>query len=228
MKPPELSPMTCLAAFQIGDFVLAGFGAFFGALAAYWFERWKDRQEDADANHAAVLRAQMILICNVNSLAGLKRDFLDHYRDMPDRERQMALFYQMMNTDAVDVGSLSFFLDGSDPNLLLDLHLASKSYMNAADAIRIRNIEFERFAATADIHEFDLETGKLGGMVSLPRLKILKDATDSVFDCVDKALAKNERAVESLRQAAKPHFPKRKLLRFNLSNETPPDGNRQG
>lgn len=221
-----MKPVTDFAVAHSAEFLVAAFGALFGALAAYWFERWKDRKESVDANHAAVLRAQMTLICNVNSLAGLKRDFLDPYRDMTDRERQMAFFYQIMNTDTVDVGSLSFFLDGSDANLLLDLHLASKSYMNAADALRIRNIEFERFAASADIEKFDLETGKLGGMVSLLRLKILKDATDSVFDCVDKALAKNERAVESLRQAAKPRFQNRKLLRFNLSNEPPPDVNK--
>lgn len=226
MNLPDIKPVADFAAGHLAEFLVAGFGALFGASAAYWFERWKDRQEEANTHHAAVLRAQMLLICNVNSLAGLKRDFLDRYRDLPNRERQMALFYQMMNTETVDVGSLSFFLDGSDPNLLLEVHLASKSYMNAADAIRLRNVEFERFTATADIQEFDPETGKIEGMVSLPRLKVLKDATDSVFDCVDRALDKNQQAVESLRSAGRSRFgKKRKLLRFNPSNDTPPDGN---
>jgi hypothetical protein len=202
-----------------GDFVTGASGAFFGALAAFLFERWRSRRDREDEHHSAVLRVQMTLIFNINSLINLKRSLLDPYRDLPTRESQIPHFSQITNTFAVDLDSLSFFLEEGSPNLLMDIYLADRGYHNAIDSIRCRNDALCDIRNTAEVLGFDSNTGQANIVADLTKLKLLKDSTDAMYICIEKALESNQGALSCLRSAAQKVLRGRKLIRFEIEPE---------
>lgn len=204
------------------DFVTGASGAFLGALAAYLFERWKDRRDQTDIRHSAVLRAQMALIFHESSLENMRRE-LEQYRGLPQRETRIPYVWHTPDSFSIDVDSLSFFLDGHAPDLLMAIYLADKGYHNATGAIGDRNDVLRDLQSTATVHQFDPETGVAQMSVDSPKAKLLRDTTDAMYSCLDKALSESSAVSERLRVEAKKIFPKRKLLRSKPVGGSDPD-----
>jgi len=118
--------------------------------------------------------------------------------------------------------------------LVMDIYLAEQCYRNSCKALQVRNEKLKAFQSTIDIKHFDLDTGASGGIAHLPDLKLLRDATNAVFDCLDDALARQIGAMRKLRNHAKRIFPKDTFPIYELDDDandkksSNPTGERQG
>lgn len=195
------------------------FGAVVGALVGLYFERSKAKKAEQKCRRGDLLEAQMILMCHINSLLDEKRK-IEPIRKMPDRERMMPEIVHTFDQVSIDIRKLSFLLDGSDPNLVMDVYLAEQCYRNTCNAFNVRNEKLKAFQAGIEIQHFDLNTGASGGVGNLPDLKLLRDATDAVFDCLDDALDRHLIAMKKLKDHAKKLFPKDNFPTFALDGES--------
>jgi len=208
--------MTSILEFLEGNFVTGAFGAFFGALAAFLFERWKAGRDLADSRYSSVLHAQLALSYHINSLENFKRKYLDPYKDLPNRALLIPIFHQAENSYAVDVNALCFLLEGKNPNILMEIYLADRAYGNAFLAARIRSEKLADFQATAEMNNFDTSSGIGQVTISPPVYKLLSDVTDAMFNRIETAIKSNKAAFDSLRSQARSFYPKRKLLDLGI------------
>jgi hypothetical protein len=56
----------------LANFFIGGFGAFFGAACAFFFEWTKERKNEEAKQHAAITKALLTLMGNLNSLWNLR------------------------------------------------------------------------------------------------------------------------------------------------------------
>ncbi|HEV2329336.1 MAG TPA: hypothetical protein VGY56_11175 [Verrucomicrobiae bacterium] len=112
---------TCLASLFI---------AFFGATCAMSFQRWKENKKRMDDEHGALVRCQMVLIAQLNTVCNIKEQHLDPFRNDPDRAKKLNNFRMCDAGLRVAYDSLSFLLTKKNPTLLLDVHSAEQSYIS--------------------------------------------------------------------------------------------------
>jgi len=195
-----------------GEFISALAGAFFGALAAYWFQRFSEKKKQADTNHAAILRAQLALISQINILENFRRQTLDPLRNDPERFLKMLLTYRANNCIAVDYESLSFLLDSNNATLLLQVQVAERGYQSAMDAIDERNLTMKDIRAHSDVAKANMETGQFTVRADPRDIKLLKDNTDALYSSVDHAEKICGEVIAELNKVGKHVFPKRRFL----------------
>jgi hypothetical protein len=197
---------------NLSDFVTGASGAFLGALSAFLFEKWRDQRAVRDQQHSAIMRAQMVIIYQINSLENMRRGFLEPFRNLPNRETLMPTFWHSTNRVVVDIEALSFFLNEGRPDILIDIYLADLGYQGAVDSVRMRNDLLRDLHSTANVVGFDQQSRMATLTVDIPRAALVKDATDEMFESIDKALRHNRQVFATFRSAAKDVFPKRKFL----------------
>ena len=190
---------------HLGTALTSVIGTFFGVSVAFYVERWKAKKATRSAQRSALLEAQLVLMCHANSLY----DFLswhESYRDDPARERHIPLRHYTFDEVSLDPRKLSFLADGPMPDLVLQTYVADRAYLSACRSLEVRNQVFQHYFASMDVHEFDLDTGAARGIDHLPTRKLLKDATDSMFNSLDDAFAQNMKMIRELRDVSRRLF----------------------
>ncbi len=208
-----------------GEFVSALSGAFFGALAAYWFQRWSEGKKSADANHSATLAAQLALISQLNIIENFRRQHLDPLRNDTAREFKMLLVYKPSSHLSVNFESLSFFLAAKEPNILMQIQVAERCFYSAMDAIDVRNQSMRELHARSDVEKADISTGHFTVKADPRDIKLLKDNTSALYTSMDDAEAKLSEAIRELKAAGKKLYPKRHFLSVEMASKS--DGNKK-
>jgi hypothetical protein len=196
-----------------GEFISALAGAFFGAWAAYYLQRESENRKEKDARHGAILQAQLALVTQLNTLQNIQKQWLDKFRSDPERAMKMWRFYQAASTLEIDFKSLAFLLDGEHAGFVAELHVVDRCYKTAMDALEVRNKEYERLRDHSEVVGGSLATGQFELRADIRDIKMLRDATDSLFESVDDAERKCSQAIKDLKTVGKKVFPKRKFLR---------------
>lgn len=202
-----------------GEFISALAGAFFGALAAYWFQRWSEKKKDADSNHAAILKAQLALISQINVVENFRRQHLDPLRNDPARDFKMLLVYKPTSHLSVDFDSIAFFLAKKDPNILMHVQVAERCFHSAMDAIDARNETMREMHSRSDVQRADIETGHFTIKADPRDIKLLRDNTAALYHSVDYAEEKLSEAIVGLKKAGKAIFPKRHFLSIEFASK---------
>ena len=189
------------------------FSAFFGATCAMSFQRWKEKQKRIDEEHGAMVRCQMALIGQLNTLCNLKEQHLDPLRKDPARERKLINFSMSDAGLRVAYDSLSFLLTTKNPMLLLDIHAAEQSYISAMECLTWKTEAYEKMHDNSILEKSNPETGACSVLLKDPRhLMQLKFVTDALYVAVDNACARLELQIKELQKAGKLLYPKKKFL----------------
>jgi hypothetical protein len=205
-----------------GEFTAALGGAFFGAWAAYALQQWSEKRKESDERHGAILQAQLALVTKLNTLRNIQTQWLNKFRTDQHRVYKMWRFYQAGSTLEIDFKSLAFLLDGEQASFLAELHVVDRCYKTAMDALEVRNKEYERLRDRSQVVDANMETGEFGIHADPRDVKMLKDATDSLFKSVDDAEKKCAQAIKDLKAAGKKVFPGRKFLKEIDEASKPP------
>src|SRR6266566_1404717 len=196
-------------------FATSLFGAFFGALGAYWVGRFKEKRDDDKRRHTALLNTQYALFSQWSTLENIRKTFLEPFRNDPQRLQKQKHFLRMMGELKVPFDELTFVIDSEEPNLLQEVHLAEKAFLGSIDLLeRVNRLRVE-LQSKYQPHQFDITSG--AGRITVPahELYALKELTDLLYNGVDRALPDLLKTNRLVFDFVKKHFKgKRKAAQF--------------
>jgi hypothetical protein len=212
IKQPEPSPLLT----YLVPFAAAAFGAFFGALSAFWLGIMKQKRDESNRRHNALLATQYAFSSKWNILEGIRRNLLEPYRNDPDRHLKLWVFACSTASLTIPFKNLTFIIDSDETNLLQEIHLAEQGHILALDALEKRNTELEKFNSKDPPDRFDMATGM--AFRSLPPqpvdIYLLKNTTDNLYQTVDGALPKFLELIQKIGMFVKRNFKGKKAVKF--------------
>lgn len=194
------------------DFLSALAGAFFGALAAYWFQQSSDKLKQRDAEHGALIRAQLALLGRLNTLQNIQQQFLEKHRADPRRATNMPMFHQAETSLPIDFDSLTFLLLTDHADLVNVLHLADRCYATSITTLAMRNEAMERMHSQGQPVDFDMKTGQGKIVADARHIKLVMDLTEALYESVDDSVKKCDAVIKEIKKVGKVIFPKKKFL----------------
>lgn len=111
------------------------FGAFFGALAAYWWGRFKENRDEIKRRHTALLATQYALYSQWSVVEDIRKNFLEPVRKEPDRYLKQKHYMRVLGDLRVPFDELTFIIDSKTPNLLQEIHIAEKRFLSSVDLL---------------------------------------------------------------------------------------------
>src|ERR1035437_3073135 len=197
-----------------GEFLAAMAGGFFCAACAFLFERSKEKEKKQADECGAIMRSQLALIGQLNTLDNIKEQHLDLFRKDPLRERKLIQFHMTDASLRVAYDSISFLLTTKNPTLVLDVQAAEQSYISAMECLTWRNDAYEKLHKNSKLEKMD-EIGHCSIRVEdLRDLKLLKDLTDALYTSVDNACVRIDLQIKELHKAGKLLYPKKVFLQI--------------
>jgi hypothetical protein len=198
-----------------GVFFTALMGTFFGAVSAYWTERTKERRKKRVEEHGAIIRAQMALIGQLNTVRAIQTQHLEPFRDDPQRVTKLISFEMSDTSLRVPYDAISFLLMAKDANLVLEVHAAEQSYFSVMEVLSARNKAQDALHKNSRVETFNPQTGACTIVINDPRnLKLLKDFTDALYTAADNARDRLTLQIQELEKAGKRAYPKKKFLKI--------------
>ena len=194
------------------EFIAAVAGVFFGAVVTFFIERYKEKKKRQDEQHGAIVRTQLALIDQLNTVSNIRRQHLNALRNDPQRAAMLISFHMTENCLRVSYDSIAFLLMTKDPNLVMAILSAEHTFRSAVDALKLRNDAYEKLHKNAEIEAMDA-AGKCRLIVKDPRdIKLLTDTTNSLYWAVDNACERCETQIAELFKAGKKLFPNKNFL----------------
>lgn len=208
-----------LSAVDWNSLFAAFFGAGFGAYIAYILGRKKDKDDKADKNFAALVRAQFLIVTQLNFISNIRQQHLDPYRDSSNKISDFQRFNFYAPDTSVDLGEISFLAELGDPGILLEINICQHNYFSALDALKQFNQLKEEILEKAD--HVDIESNQAN--VALTPLEVVRltEYIDAVFNFVDNSENALSELVEEVGQTIKKHFPGKKPLKFKPMERAP-------
>ena len=203
-----------------GEFIAAFGGAGFGALSAYLFQQHQQKKADSEKRYSALLEAKMVLGFHLNSLLNLRDKVLGPFLQDENRAFAMGLQFKIIDRTKIDLRQLSFLTHGSNnPNLVMMLYLAESRYFNTVEAFDERNRAVRDTTATAIITHYDPNTKKASVVSDIPKIQLLKDTTEHLFECVPSTVDFLKSVMIQLDKVSTFLFPDRKPVRFTTDDK---------
>lgn len=197
------------------------FGAFFGALGAYYVGRFKERRDEEKRQHTALLTTQYALYSQWSVVGDIHKTFLAPLKKDANRHLKQKIFYRVGGEVKVSFDELTFITTSEQPNLLQEIHIAEKRFLSSVEMLDRLNglkVEMQKHKPA----NFNMSTGK--GTIEVPAHEIflIKEATDLLYDEVSKALTDLKTTNEALHTFTKKHLKGKKALKFEPIEEPKP------
>jgi hypothetical protein len=203
-----------------GQFISALAGALLGAIAAYRFQNRREKRHCDEKQRTAIICAQLTLMTQLNGLENLRNRVLEPLRNVQNRELKIPISIQPPADLSIDIASLAFLVDKHDANLIRDVYLAERSHFTTFRALAIRNDLFGKLHEASRVIDVNPTTGKATLDPEPLTLKLLKDATNALYDNIDDAIIQITRVVDALRRTGIELFPGHKFLAYESYHKT--------
>lgn len=195
--------------------LLTGFvGTLIGACVAYFSDWVKERRKTRNEQCGGLIRAQLALITQFNTIHNIRQQYLDPLRNDPARVQKLIQFEMEDTKLRVPFDSISFLLSTKYPNVVLDVHSAEQSYVSAMGVLASRNAAFNELHDRSILESMDKQTGRCVIIANPRRIKLLEDLTGALYRAVDTAGERLAREIENLQISGKVLFPKKKFLQI--------------
>ncbi len=167
-----------------------------------------------EKRHAALIAAQYALMSQWNVIEGVRVQQLEKLRIDPNRFAKLKLYRFRATPTFVPFAELTFVLETKDPNLLQDIHLAEQSYHACVDVLEIRYEELRKFYDNPRVSHsiLDFDTGAGVAEATVKDILFLRQATDGLYESVDRTLPRLAAAVQKLEVLIKAVFPGKQAL----------------
>ena len=200
---------------NILPFATSLFGAFFGALGAYFVGRSKEKRDENNRRHTALLATQYALFSQWNVIEDIRKNLLEPLRQDSERHFKLLQYFRVVGEFHVPFDELTFIIDSKEPNLLQEIHIAEKRFASSTDLLDKLNHKRLEIQDKYPPKNFDMKIGK-GSEMIVPAAEIfrLKVLTDLLYDEVDKALPDLTKTNEQLFKFIKTNLKGRKAAKF--------------
>jgi hypothetical protein len=134
----------------------------------------------------------------------------------------MDLFFVTERAISVPLSDITFIAESEDPNLLQEIYLSEQQYLACLHGLEILRDEVDKFHSNPNLlfKDFDLATGIARLEPAKPGIDLhretfrLKEATDGVYDVVDRAIPAMAEIIPKLAKFMLKEFPNQKALGF--------------
>ena len=109
-------------------FASSAFGAFCGAGAAFWLGRRKQKMDEQDRQHSALLATQYALVSQWLIIDNL-RSALEPVRNDPLRFTKLQNIIRIAGEIYVPFKDITFIIDSDAPNLLQEVHVVEQGFL---------------------------------------------------------------------------------------------------
>lgn len=192
-------------------FVTSLFGAFFGALGAYWVGRFKEKRDETNRRHSALLATQYALHSQWHVIESLRLTYLEPNRKHEHRHMRLGK-YVRADAEMVPFEELTFLIDSDDANLLQEIHLAQMSYLQTVkvlDRMILEQAEFEKRHPPVDL---DPITDMSNVAVDKAEYNQMRIIADMLYKTAYEALPKFDEQVRNIHRFVKRNFKNRKSI----------------
>lgn len=210
--------------------LLSGFttlvAAFFGAWCAFLFNNRREKREDEKAMVQAGNSALFSVACQYNTLAGIKKQFIDPCRENEYRFLSMLPILSInYNLPRIKFESLEFLLATKHHSLLLETAIVQEWFQTAIRAIDERSrLHLEEVQIKLQEAEFkqgnEVTMENLENMLGERLLSHIIRATNAAISAVDKAIESNLKIGGDLNSAFIDLFPKHKIVGLEVIEAT--------
>ena len=183
-----------------GEVIASTLGAIAGSFSAYWLQRANENRREKQQKCDAIIRAQVALVSQLNTLSIL---WLNHLAPLEHVQGRESILRPILTVDfelLVDVDSLVFLVTRKTPAITQTIHLAQLGYKSARDTIRSRNQAISDLADTHQAKEVNAEGVATFHNADPRRIYEIKAATDAIYRSVPNAITRCKAAVEELRK----------------------------
>lgn len=203
---------------SLPSFLSAGFGALFGAYAAYLLGLSKQEKGRVNENYGALLRTQVALMTQLEVLVKIKEDYLDPFRDDKNRHGQLFIQSFFINVVKISFKEISFIAQTDNPNQLQKILNAEQCYDDAIGTLQQRN-KFVKGILNASASNFEIFEGQLFIKPNQIQNKLLIEYTDNLYSSVDAAVPRVEKTISEISGFIKKEFRRNaiKLTRLDTS-----------
>ncbi len=117
-------------------------GAFLGAMVAFLFQIWLQKQQEKKTALVSTHRIMFCLLQQINTLVLVQKDFIYPYLKDPVRFISIPALHEFNITkDLFDFSTFGFMLDSSQSRTIMyDLYLAQASYVEALRSLNERSV----------------------------------------------------------------------------------------
>lgn len=157
-----------------------------------------------------------------NLLEGIRQNFLEPYRNENKRFIKMDILFVTERALSIPLSEITFIAESNDANLFQEIYLSEQRYLACLNGLEILRNEVERFHNNPNLlhKDFDTTTGIARLEPAKPGIDLnretfrLKEATDGVYNVVDKTLPAIAEMIPKLAKFMLKEFPKEKALGF--------------
>lgn len=189
----------------------AGMGTFGGAYFAFLFERKHAAKKERSMNLASLRKAQFALFSMFNCALSIKNQALDPKRDDEHRYASMPPLHVFSKTVPIDLGSVSFILEGDRAQMLSEMMIAEESFNTFLSVLS------ERSACHLLVQSIIAKHG--ADAVGKDIEAKIKNLTDSTFEMNSESIGKTKAAFDAIGVYIKTKYPKEKALRFEINSK---------
>ena len=196
-------------------------GGFIGAYSAFLL---KSRDEERKLNEGqikALNTALLVLIRQINAIAVTKRD-LEPYVDPLDRAFSLPAMKPPNYLDLkLDIDSLSFLIDSSDPNMLMSLSIQQECFDQAINAINIRNDfyvnEVQKALSYLDVNGKKVSISEFQAALGERLFYGALNAAQNLYDHIEATDHSLRQVYKELLDLSRELHPKGTFLNFEIS-----------
>lgn len=165
-----------------------------------------------------LLRAQMALGMQVQSLANLRQQYLEPYRTNPNKALHIPEILHLMSDLRVALSDISFLAESTDPDIINRVLVAQDCYLTGIRISEQRNLVIRHLQEMGKIVELHptqnharIEIDAKGLMTA----RQLEALTADLYKSVDDSIPRIEQVIRDLEKIGrKTFFEKSRFLRF--------------
>jgi len=202
--------------------------SFAGAWAAFKLQSIDKSREIDRSNIAAANRALMVMMQQANELKLYQKDNIDPQRDHPGRHLSIQATLPFdLDTLRFDFTSVDFLSSATEQQLLFELSIEERRYIEALKAINARSemllTEVQPKLLTTGFNDSVGYTGtQFISALGQPTYNKLQRLTDDVIYHVDRTNESICAMKDKFRTAAQKRYPKAKFVNFEFVGESQP------
>jgi len=208
-------PETSTALTYIVPFATGAFGAFFGALSAFWLGSVKQKRDESNRRHSALLAAQYALGSQMELVDRIKQQMLEPNRNDPNRHLKFKILLHNLTPLTVPFEELTFILDSDEPDILHKIHLTEQGYQSVKEFLeehnRIRLEIFRKYKPEAIDEATGFAKVKDFGVEDK---YVLKESTDNLYTAVDGVFPNFTGTIREVGEYLRRNFKGKKQLKF--------------
>lgn len=202
--------MNFLLSIDFNGLIASLAGAFLGAVLAFKYERRLAKDDLDRQNRSELIKTQLLLISQLNSVANISETYMPLKEDMTKGPFLVECSHDFV-IEKFDITNLSFLIDHNEGDTITENDIAQAAYSGLCAAVEDRN---KRVVATRDASTFismNDDSGKARFNAPPEQVKLLTDSAKVLFEFIERSQVQLTKVTTLNAKVAKRLFPGKKF-----------------